>query len=98
MLSSYRPRLYPGRIVLFRTQERSLSLLGSREIEPQEIWARLATGGVDLRKVPGDHRSLFKEPNLGILAVELKECLEQAGANVTASPVPTQASVSHRGR
>ena len=82
LLVSYRPRPYPGPIVYLRSQEAfPLSLLGPQEVDVAELWAGLALGGLDLRPVPGNHVSMFQEPHLGVLAGELKRCLEAAATD-----------------
>jgi thioesterase domain-containing protein/acyl carrier protein len=70
----YRPRLYPGRLTLFRA--RMQPLLSSHD--PENGWGRLAAGGLDIRVVPGNHLGMLQEPHVQVLAELLKLCLEQS--------------------
>jgi hypothetical protein len=41
-------------------------------------WARLADGGLSVRAVPGNHRTMAYGSNARILARHVTECLTQA--------------------
>jgi len=58
---------FHGSITLFRA-------VGD-EYDPQLGLLKLAEYGVDTEYVPGDHNTLFKEPNVKILAKKLEDCL-----------------------
>ena len=45
-------------------------------------WGSWASEGVEVREIPGDHVSLFTEPNVSILARHLNECLQRASVRV----------------
>jgi len=67
----YRPTVYPGRLTIFRSTNRSLldgddGLLG---------WGGLATGGIEVQDVTGAHLDMLSEPNVRILAEKLRDCL-----------------------
>ena len=68
----YHPRVYPGRITLFQPVTRPLR----RWHDPLFGWGELAAGGVDLQQIPGDHNTMFEEPNVGVLAHRIKGCLK----------------------
>lgn len=73
---NYRPGAYPGKVTLFRATQRPR---GGR----QDVflgWDRVASGGMEVREVPGDHVTLLKEPGVRLLAEELKQCLTGTGA------------------
>jgi amino acid adenylation domain-containing protein len=70
--SRYVPQVYAGRVTLFRAAQRS------PDHDPQEGWKEIAAGGVDVHDVPGAHLSILSEPNVGILAKELKVCMQAA--------------------
>jgi amino acid adenylation domain-containing protein len=70
----YRPGVYAGRLTLLRA--RVQPLLGPHE--PTLGWGALARGGVDIRRVPGNHVTLIKEPHLPVLAAELQRVLTLA--------------------
>ena len=70
----YHPNSYPGHIVLFWATE------GWEQLNrtPDLGWARLADGGLSVRAVPGNHRTMAYGPNARILARHVTECLTQA--------------------
>jgi thioesterase domain-containing protein len=70
----YHPTSYPGHIVLFWATEGWARLNRS----PDLGWARLADGGLTVRAVPGNHRTMAYGPNARILARHVTECLTQA--------------------
>ena len=67
----YEPRVYPGHITLFRASEQP----GDGPLEPDLGWGRLASGGVEVYEVPGDHLSMIHEPDVQFLAARMKECI-----------------------
>jgi thioesterase domain-containing protein len=71
---NYRPQVYRGRVTLFRT--RTLSL--SRSHDPEMGWGELATGGVEIKMIPGAHYNLLEKPHVEALAAQLKSSLAQA--------------------
>jgi thioesterase domain-containing protein/acyl carrier protein len=70
----YHPDSYPGPIVLFWATEG-----WARLNRPPDLgWARLAEGGLSVRAVPGNHRTMAYGPNAHILARQVSECLTPA--------------------
>jgi thioesterase domain-containing protein len=69
-LHFYHPQSYPGRVTLFLQHEHSLAL----NIDPTLGWGELATGGLDIHKISGDHFSIIRTP---VLAELLKFYLNQ---------------------
>ena len=68
----YLPHVYPGNITFFcATEEVSLD-------ENVFGWQRLAAGGVEIVRVPGDHQTMIKEPHVQDLAKCLMERLHHA--------------------
>jgi thioesterase domain-containing protein/acyl carrier protein len=65
----YNPRRYPGRITWFVNSERA-PLAASQ-------WSEFA-GGVERWVFPGGHATVFKSPAIGILAAQVRTCLERA--------------------
>src|SRR5262249_13542159 len=57
-LNSYKPRPYPGRIVLVQAD----STKAWFDPAPADGWRRLATGGVTAFRVPGDHYTILEQP------------------------------------
>ncbi len=70
----YKPRPYSGGVTLFRAEERP----EDDDPDPDLGWSKLATGGVEIRAVPGDHLSMLHEPHVKALAEQLKACLDSA--------------------
>jgi aspartate racemase len=69
---TYRPRPYPGRVVLFRCSERPHGPYW----DPASGWRELVGHGLEVHEIPGNHRTVFLEPNVEILARTLRTCLE----------------------
>ena len=72
-LASYRPRAYPGRVILFRAQS-SLNLLHGRSTQG---WNALALGGITIHHLPGDHYTIMQPPAVERLAEILAGELER---------------------
>jgi aspartate racemase len=71
----YVPRVYPGRVVLFRA--------GGRKVDPADdprlAWERLAAAGLELHTVPGDDSGLMlSEPHVRVVAERLRACIARA--------------------
>jgi thioesterase domain-containing protein len=78
---SYRPQEYPGPITLLRASERS-------GVVPQDStlgWGKLATGGVEVQTVPGNHYTMLREPHVQVLAERLRAILRAAQADESGS-------------
>jgi thioesterase domain-containing protein len=63
---------YSGCVTLFRTRGQPLFC----SLEEDFCWSRLAEGGVEIKRIPGSHESIFIEPNVQILAASLGACLD----------------------
>ena len=77
--SRYVPNRYQGPITLLWAKERPVGSTDRRL-----GWRDLATGGLDVRAVPGDHLSMMTEPHVRVLAQELQACLNAAQKGGTA--------------
>jgi thioesterase domain-containing protein len=66
-LRGYVPQVYPGRVTLFRARTRPLFRLHGRYLG----WDRIAGGGLDVIDIPGNHESILKKPDVGVLAEAL---------------------------
>jgi phthiocerol/phenolphthiocerol synthesis type-I polyketide synthase E len=62
----YVPSPYPGRAVFFRAKEQPAGSL------PERSWIELATGGLEIQIVPGDHQSMMVPPCVAELAERLR--------------------------
>jgi thioesterase domain-containing protein/acyl carrier protein len=70
---AYAPRPYPGRLVFFRAQERDA--INPRH--PELAWIPLATEGVEVHLVSGNHVTMLAEPHIQGLARKVRGLLEE---------------------
>jgi thioesterase domain-containing protein len=68
---TYVPRPVASRIALFVAEEP----LTNRAYDPVSEWGRLATAGMDVHSVPGNHFTIIREPQVKTLAERLCESL-----------------------
>lgn len=68
----YLPCYYPGKITLFRPLEGTEGLYH----DPQMGWGGLAAA-VEVHEIPGDKTTIFREPNVQVLAKQLHHCLDE---------------------
>jgi thioesterase domain-containing protein len=74
--TSYKVSPYPGKVTLFRAE-----IDPSEEPLPMDLdWGKFASGGLDIKHLPGDHGRILFQPGLNALAQELKNLLEQPTA------------------
>ena len=70
---TYRPRKFPGSIVIFRARENDW--IGHKR--PDDLgWGRYANGKVNVYEVPGNHLGILKRPNVQVLADALTRHLQ----------------------
>jgi non-ribosomal peptide synthase protein (TIGR01720 family) len=92
----YRASTYPGRITLLRAS--SVDQAALRELPPRRRrifedptlgWDTVATGGVEVHTVPGNHQTIVEAPNVETLAEVLGTCIARAERRTgrTARPV-----------
>ncbi|MBE9185299.1 amino acid adenylation domain-containing protein [Microcoleus sp. LEGE 07076] len=70
---SYVPKIYPHRITLFRSGEK----LSTSQQDPTLGWSELTTEQVEVIRVPGNHLTMLRKPNVEVLARQLKYCLDR---------------------
>jgi amino acid adenylation domain-containing protein len=68
---------YPGGITLFCSDDDEVPEEGSWEVQLRR-WSEVARGPVDVERVPGNHRTVLREPNVGVVAERLKVRLRAA--------------------
>jgi amino acid adenylation domain-containing protein len=73
----YRPRPYDGRVTLVVNEE-WYEWHRRHDSEPTLGWARLAAGGVEVHKIPGNHLTYITQ-NIHVVAEVLEKCLRLAG-------------------
>jgi amino acid adenylation domain-containing protein len=72
---AYKPKAYPGRINLIRSTTPSDYSYYSPDYTADFGWTELAEGGLEIHYIPGDHVSIFEEPNVGVTAEKLRGLL-----------------------
>ncbi|AKT35905.1 type I polyketide synthase [Chondromyces crocatus] len=80
----YRPRAYPGRVILFSTNK------ASRQPgqDPEQGWGLLAAGGVEVHAIPGHHLTTLRSPHVEILAGKLRAYLDSTQSDSTQTSMP----------
>ena len=76
-LEGYHPQVYQGQVTLFRTRALPLTL----PHDPELGWGSLATCGVEIKIVAGNHDSILRKPHVESLAAQLQMCLAQVEAS-----------------
>jgi amino acid adenylation domain-containing protein len=75
----YEPKSYPGAMVMLQSSDWPKGAYFDFALG----WKDLVQGRIDFHRIPGNHPSMFTEPNVNIVAQQLKVCLAQHS-----SPVP----------
>jgi len=71
--SEYKPRIYPGRIVLFRA-----AVSDGYEWADDLGWTEVAEGGVEIYAIPGKHGTIFEKRHVPVAAKKLDACIQAA--------------------
>jgi amino acid adenylation domain-containing protein len=69
----YKPRGYPGRIVLFRAIAPD-----GHEYADDCGWTEVAEGGLEIHDIPGKHTTIFERPHVQASAEKLAACIKVA--------------------
>ncbi len=72
-LCRYRIQPFDGRVVLLRSRLHQHYCSFAQDCG----WGEFARGGVEVSIVPGAHESILEEPHVGMLAEQLRACLER---------------------
>ena len=75
-LKMYSPKPYSGHVVLFRASEG----FPGCQCGPDLGWSTVTNEGLEIREVPGSHTGIYRDPNVQVLAQELKASLSDAQA------------------
>jgi amino acid adenylation domain-containing protein len=78
--SKYKPRGYPGRIVLFR----AIAPDGHERADDRG-WTEVAEGGLEIHDIPGKHLTIFETPHVQVGAEKLAACIQAAGLAIVDS-------------
>lgn len=76
--NQYIPKVYPGRLTLIRAHDKATDVSVSAFIDPELGWGGLATEGIEIHEVHGNHLSMLKEPHVRKLAETLEACIDKA--------------------
>jgi amino acid adenylation domain-containing protein len=74
----YEAKIYPGRIVLFRSRLPSEQPSADHASPRVTRWEHLAGNGLEVHEISGSHLEIIKPPHVWRLAQKLQECLENA--------------------
>lgn len=77
----YEPETYAGKVVLLQSSEWPEGDYFNFELG----WRDLIRGGIDFHRIPGDHPSMFTEPNAELVAAKLRRYLSPIASANTAS-------------
>jgi amino acid adenylation domain-containing protein len=72
-LCEYVPKVYPGKVTLFRARKR----YAGQNSDPEMGWSGLAAGGLEIHEIPGYYQTIIREPRVHLLAQEVKACLDR---------------------
>ena len=76
---NYVLQVYPDKVTLFRAETQAADQgVGFVPLDWDLGWGKLASGGLNIQAISGDHMSMFREPHVQILAQKLQECLHKA--------------------
>jgi thioesterase domain-containing protein len=83
-IQNYQPRVYPGRITLFRSSEVDTNSVAYQYEknhpsfnDPVLGWSSLSQEPIDVYHVPGSHTKIVVEPHVRVLAQHLRACIEK---------------------
>jgi surfactin family lipopeptide synthetase A len=74
----YEPKSYPGRMVMLQSSDWPEGAYFDFALG----WKDLVQGKIDFHRIPGNHPSMFTEPNVNIVAQQLRDCLAKYGSPV----------------
>jgi len=80
-MRDYVPQAYPHSMTLFRANEEIIHDFENPEFhtdDPLLGWGKFSSHPIQVIEVPGDHFSIFIEPNIQELAKQLRICIDNA--------------------
>ncbi|MFZ0769884.1 MAG: amino acid adenylation domain-containing protein [Candidatus Sulfotelmatobacter sp.] len=77
--SRYEPQPYPGKIVLHQSSDWPTGPYFDFKLG----WKDLVAGGIEFYSIPGNHPSMFTEPNVNLVAQKLRPYLAQSTSATT---------------
>jgi acyl-CoA synthetase (AMP-forming)/AMP-acid ligase II/thioesterase domain-containing protein/acyl carrier protein/2-polyprenyl-3-methyl-5-hydroxy-6-metoxy-1,4-benzoquinol methylase len=90
-LSTYAPKPYRGRLVLFYAEGDSSTRSGTI-LDPSSGfgWSEYAAGGVDIHRVTDTHRGIFTEPHARVVARQMESYIAEALQTTSCESEPTK--------
>jgi thioesterase domain-containing protein len=80
---------YYGKITLFRSQSKADNV---GDLWDETLgWQSLAKGGLEIHDIPGNHNTIFHEPNVKVFAATLNACINNA-LSVDSTPIVPESS------
>jgi amino acid adenylation domain-containing protein len=70
-VNRYRPGTCPGPVTVFQCKDRPADIY----FNSAESWRTVVAGEMRVYEIPGNHRSMFLEPNVTVLARYLEDCM-----------------------
>ncbi len=80
----YVPKMYAGRLTLFRATEQPRGIYANRSLG----WETVVQGGIDIYDTPGHHGAIVRDPRANVLARQLDDALTKAHQQWNASGAP----------
>lgn len=71
---TYEPRVYKGRVVIFRASKQARGI----KPDPTLGWGELIEGELELYEIPAYHQTILSKPQVQIMAKQIRICLENA--------------------
>ena len=81
--AKYYPRPYQGRVVLIRSLERTFGFGHVLDLG----WSELLGDDLEICETPGNHYTIYMQPNVDALAHKIDSCLRKAEEQTMRSPV-----------
>ncbi|WP_414582644.1 non-ribosomal peptide synthetase [Scytonema sp. PCC 10023] len=84
-MRNYVPEVYPDSMTLFRANEEIIHDFESPEFHTDDLllgWGKYFSQPIQVIEIPGDHFSIFVEPNIQELARHLRICIDNAVCDV----------------
>jgi thioesterase domain-containing protein/acyl carrier protein len=75
----YRPKPYSGPVTLIRSTERTFGFGHVLDLG----WSEILGPNLEIRETPGNHYTIYMEPNVGALANKMDMCLRRAEERAT---------------
>ena len=77
-MNTYIFQPYSAKVTLFRTKDENRTDAVGMEYDSTFGWGEIIIGDLDVKYIPGSHLSLLDEPNVRVLAKQMKICLQKA--------------------